>query len=97
MEIESLSLEPNEYHFTEADEIVRTQFKTVAKLVADQPQRLEVKMRKGENVTYYDIYCAGSDKGILIGRSGVMAQALRTVLHSLASKKKIRASLNIVE
>lgn len=71
--------------------------KQIIQGVVDNPDAVTVSIMQGEQTTVYNVSCAKDDLGKVIGKQGRMAQALRTILTSLATKNQIRAVMEIVE
>lgn len=71
--------------------------KTVVMLVVDFPDKVDVRLEQGEQTLVLRLYVEKSDIGKVIGKNGKMAECLRTLLSSMAARRKIRAVLSIEE
>lgn len=71
--------------------------KIVVSFVVDYPDRVSVSFDQGEQTLVVRVYVEKSDIGKIIGKNGKMADCLRTLLASLAARRKIRAVLSIEE
>lgn len=65
--------------------------------IVDCPDAVEVRAQMGEQTCVFNLTCDRSDLGKVIGKQGRMAQALRTLLNSAATKHQLRAVLEILE
>lgn len=69
----------------------------IAKALVDHPEMVAVTEVAGENTSVLKLNVAKSDLGIIIGRKGNTANAIRTLLHAAAGKTKKRYVLEIIE
>jgi len=61
--------------------------KSYTKLIASQPDLIEVEIEElGENYYEVIVYCDGEDLGKLIGKSGNMINALKTIINGSKAK-----------
>ena len=58
----------------------------VAKALVNNPQAVRVAEKAGEQTTILELSVAKEDIGLVIGREGRIANALRTLLRSLSAK-----------
>ncbi len=70
---------------------------TMAKALVDVPEEVEVHELAGEQTTVIELKVAKTDLGMVIGKQGRTARALRTILNGAATKLKKRAVLEILE
>jgi hypothetical protein len=68
----------------------------IVKHLVERPEKVQVFEVKGEHVSVYEIRVARSDKGLVIGRKGVIAYALRRILNAASAKKGERIMLEII-
>ncbi len=69
----------------------------IAKSLVDDPTQVEVReFRRGSQVIL-NLHVAKEDMGRIIGRSGRVAGAIRTLLRVAAAQEGKRAVLDIVE
>ncbi len=69
----------------------------IAKSLVTKPDEVEVTEKKeGRNVTV-SLKVAPSDIGKVIGKSGRIAKAIRSVVRAAAIKQNLRVSVEIVE
>ena len=70
----------------------------VVKQMVNQPEEVQVREVEGQHHVVYELRVAKSDMGIVIGRRGQNAEALRHLLNAAAgAKKKKRAMLELLE
>ena len=69
----------------------------IAKALVDHPEMVVVSEVSGENSSVLKLSVAKSDIGIVIGKKGNTARAIRTLLHAAAGKTKKRYLLEIIE
>lgn len=69
----------------------------VAKSLVDRPESVKVNEVDGERTTIIELRVAQEDLGKVIGKHGRTAQALRVLLHAIATKANKYAVLEIVE
>jgi uncharacterized protein len=67
-----------------------------ASLVDDPTQVMVTQTRRGSTVTY-KLQVAKEDMGRVIGRSGRVANAMRTLLNVAAAREGKQASLDVVD
>ena len=53
----------------------------IAKAIVDKPDQVQVRAIDGEQITVFELRVHASDLGILIGRQGRNAEAIRTILN----------------
>jgi predicted RNA-binding protein YlqC (UPF0109 family) len=69
----------------------------IAKALVDRPDQVVVRAVEGAQVTLLELRVHPSDMGKVIGRQGLMARSLRTVLHAAGMKLKRRVELEIMD
>ena len=69
----------------------------IVKKLVDNPDKVFVKEVSGEQATIIELRVDPQDLGKVIGREGKTARSLRTLVHAVASKSKMRAVLDILE
>ena len=69
----------------------------MAKALVDNPDDVSVKEVAGERVTLYELKVGEGEVGKVIGKGGRTANAMRTILNSVATKHGKRAELEIIE
>lgn len=67
----------------------------IAKSLVDDPSQVQVTQIEGGSAVILELHVAPEDMGRVIGRSGRVANAMRTLLRVVASKKGKRANLEI--
>jgi uncharacterized protein len=68
----------------------------IAKSLVDDPTSVKVSEERRGSSTVLELSVAPEDMGRVIGRSGRVANAMRTLLRVSATKKGKRATLDIV-
>jgi predicted RNA-binding protein YlqC (UPF0109 family) len=69
----------------------------IAKSLVDQPGSVEVNVIEGEKSTILELKVAQEDIGKVIGKSGRIARAIRTILSAAAAKTQKRVVLEILD
>lgn len=69
----------------------------VAKALVNHPEAVRVEEKSGQNATIVELKVAKEDLGLVIGREGRIANALRTLLRSLSAKIDRSLLLEIFE
>lgn len=69
----------------------------MVKALVDQPDQVAVTEIDGEHTVILELRVAKSDMGMVIGKKGRNAVAIRTILSAAAGKAKKRYVLEIVE
>ncbi len=69
----------------------------LAKVLVDNPDKVEVNEIVGEQTTVVELRVAKEDLGKVIGKQGRTAQSIRTILNAASTRLKKRAVLEIVE
>jgi hypothetical protein len=74
---------------------VRDVIETVAKALADAPQRVEVTESEHRGTTLIEVTVAPPDVGKLIGRQGRTIQAMRTLASVTGDKLGMKVTLEV--
>lgn len=69
----------------------------IAKALVDQPEKVSVVEIEGSNINVLELSVAKSDMGMVIGKQGRTASAIRTILNAASGKLRKRYVLEIVE
>lgn len=70
----------------------------LARLLVDEPEAVRVEEMEGEDGTLrLRLHVAEGDRGKVIGRSGRMVQALRTIVRAAGARDDRRVLLEIAE
>ena len=69
----------------------------IARELVDNPEEVAVVEVAGNHTTVLELKVAKDDLGKVIGKKGRIAQALRTIVSSVAAKEKKRTVLEIVD
>lgn len=69
----------------------------IAKSLVDNPGNVEVNVVEGEKSTILELKVAADDIGKVIGKSGRIARAIRTILSAAAAKTEKRVVLEILD
>ncbi len=69
----------------------------IAKSLVDHPSNVEVNVIEGEKSTILELKVAQDDIGKVIGKSGRIARAMRTILSAAAAKSQKRVVLEILD
>jgi predicted RNA-binding protein YlqC (UPF0109 family) len=71
--------------------------KYLAKAIVDRPEEVIVTEIEGDKTSIIKLRVAKEDFGLIIGKKGRNAEALRTILRAAAAKLGKRPTLEIVE
>ena len=66
-----------------------------ARLIASYPEDVRVEVKDGDEVTEIILYANQSDIGKLIGKSGKMIGAIKTVISGCKAKDGISYRINV--
>ncbi len=69
----------------------------IAKKLVEHPEDVQVRVIDGEDGQTIELRVHPEDMGRVIGKAGRTAKAIRTLLHSAASRAEMRVNLQIVE
>lgn len=69
----------------------------IAKKLVEHPEDVQVTLVEGDDGQNLELRVHPDDMGRVIGKAGRTAKAIRTLLHSAASKADMRVTLHIVE
>ena len=69
----------------------------LARRLVDDPDAVRVEEIEREDTTVLQLYVAPDDRGKVIGRTGRIARALRTIVRASAARSHRRVVLEIVE
>ncbi|MBU0531140.1 KH domain-containing protein [Patescibacteria group bacterium] len=70
---------------------------TIVKALVDNPEDVEVVEVDGQHSCVLELYLDPSDIGKVIGKRGVHAQAIRTIITAAGGARKKRYVLDIIE
>lgn len=76
---------------------IQTHLQHVVCAFVDFPDHVKVEHQQGVQMTVFTIEVDAKDIGKLIGKSGRMAESLRTFLLAISSKYRIRAVLELID
>ena len=76
---------------------VRDAIETVAKALADSPQRVSVTETEHRGTTLIEVSVAAPDVGKMIGRQGRTIQAMRTLAAIAGEKLGKKVSLEVLD
>ena len=76
---------------------VRDAIETVAKALADTPQRVSVTETQHQGTTLIEVSVAPPDVGKLIGRQGRTIQAMRTLAAIAGDRQGKKVSLEVLD
>jgi predicted RNA-binding protein YlqC (UPF0109 family) len=69
----------------------------IAQNLVDNPDAVTVTEREEDGETIYELRVASSDMGKVIGRQGKVAKEIRTLMRSVAQRRGMRVSVDIVD
>ncbi len=68
----------------------------IIKALVDEPDEVEINVVEGEKSTIFELKVAPNDIGKVIGKSGRIAKAIRTILNAAIARSGKRISLDIL-
>ncbi len=68
----------------------------MVRALVDNPDQVHINEIEGETVLVYEVSVAESDLGKVIGKSGRIANALRTIVKAAAMKRDKKATVEIL-
>ena len=68
----------------------------IAKTLVEDPSQVQVRVVEGTNSVTVELHVAPNDMGRVIGKSGRIANAMRTLVRVAAIRQGKRATLEIV-
>ena len=71
--------------------------KYLARAIVDRPDEVEVTEIEGDKTSIIKLRVAKEDFGLIIGKKGRNAEAIRTILRAAAAKLGKKPTLEIVE
>jgi predicted RNA-binding protein YlqC (UPF0109 family) len=69
----------------------------IARQLVNNPDAVEVTETRGETASVLELRVAKEDLGRVIGKQGVTAKSIRTILNAVATRKNRKVTLEIVE
>ena len=88
----------NERHDSAQSEFNLKEFiEIIVKAIVDKPDEVKVTEIVSQQVDIYELQVDKSDMGMVIGKRGHHAIALRTLIAATSGKRKKRAKLEIIE
>jgi hypothetical protein len=69
----------------------------IVQALVDQPEKVSIEEIGGDHTNVLELKVAKSDMGMVIGKHGRTAQALRTILNAASGKTRKRYILEIIE
>ena len=69
----------------------------IAKSLVENPDQVEVHETKSGNRVRLELHVAKDDMGRIIGKSGRVANSIRTLLRVAAEREGLQATLDVVE
>ncbi len=68
----------------------------IARSLVDSPDQVVVKEKQDESIVLFELHVADEDMGKVIGKSGRIAKALRTVVKAAATRENKKVNVEIV-
>ncbi|NTW09313.1 MAG: KH domain-containing protein [Anaerolineaceae bacterium] len=69
----------------------------IARSLVDDPTQVEVRQDKSGNHVHLELRVAREDMGRVIGKSGKVANSMRTLLKVAASREGKQVTLDVIE
>lgn len=74
---------------------MRELVETIAKALVDKPEEVIVTEVAGDGILEVKLHVAQSDMGKVIGRSGKIAKAIRSIVKAASSKSDVKVFVDI--
>ena len=68
----------------------------IARSLVDNPDQVVVKEKQDEGIVLFELHVSDEDMGKVIGKSGRIAKALRTVVKAAATRENKTVNVEIV-
>ena len=68
----------------------------IARSLVDNPDQVVVKEKQDDGIVLIELHVADEDMGKVIGKSGRIAKALRTVVKAAATRENKKVNVEIV-
>ncbi|MDD3114568.1 MAG: KH domain-containing protein [Anaerovibrio sp.] len=68
----------------------------IARSLVDNPEQVVVEEKQDEDIVLFELHVAEEDMGKVIGKSGRIAKALRTVVKAAATRENKKVNVEIV-
>lgn len=68
----------------------------IAKSLVDHPEQVVVEEKSDEQGTVFELHVAPDDMGKVIGKQGLIAKAMRTVVKAAATRENKKVTVEIV-
>ncbi len=68
---------------------------SLASELVDEPRRVSVREEVEDGVTYFSLRVAQADRGRVIGKNGRTADALRTLMDVVASRRGLECEVEV--
>jgi len=68
----------------------------IARSLVDNPDQVVVKEKQDDSIVLFELHVADEDMGKVIGKSGRIAKALRTVVKAAATRENKKVNVEIV-
>jgi len=75
---------------------LKNMVETMARMLADKPEEIVVNEAKGNGFVAYEVLCDEGDVGTIVGRRGVHADAMRTLLMAAGTSRRIRVTVQFL-
>ena len=77
-------------------EYLRELLEAMVEAIVDEPNKVRVSMAVGDDVTLYEVNVGPKDIGVMLGKQGSHASAMRTIFGVASAVQKIRTQVNFV-
>lgn len=64
--------------------------------LVDDPKSVKITENVKENIVSYEVSVSERDIGKVIGKEGKMAKSIRTIMKSIATKNKVKVTIEFV-
>ena len=64
--------------------------------LVDDPKSVKITENVKDNIVSYEVSVSDRDIGKVIGKEGKMAKSIRTIMKSIATKNKVKVTIEFV-
>ena len=76
--------------------VITNLIKAIVMPLADSPELVQIQITTTPDSLIFDLHVSAKDAGLIIGKQGRVAQAIRTVVYSQNNDQNRRIKLNII-
>lgn len=70
---------------------------TIIQTLVSDPSKVDIHQIDGEQSIVFEVKVAENDMGKIIGKQGVIAKSIRTIIKALAAKENKRVTIEFID